>query len=73
MTPDALEAIRLADDTSYGVNASAWSRNLLARPEIGSMFNTIADAMFEITPVADPVRLRSEWINRLENWQVRYE
>lgn len=45
----------------------------LAKLEIDLMFNAIADAMPEITPVADPVRLRSGWINGIKNWQVRYE
>ncbi|WP_378742505.1 cytochrome P450 [Nocardia brasiliensis] len=45
----------------------------LARLEIDLMFNAIADAMPKITEVADPVRLRSGWINGIKNWQVRYE
>ncbi|MFI7000800.1 cytochrome P450 [Nocardia sp. NPDC050175] len=45
----------------------------LARLEIDLMFNAIADAMPKITQVADPVRLRSGWINGIKNWQVRYE
>lgn len=45
----------------------------LARLEIDLMFNAIADAMPEISQVADPVRLRSGWINGIKNWQVRYE
>lgn len=45
----------------------------LARVEIDLMFNAIADVMPKITQVADPVRLRSGWINGIKNWQVRYE
>lgn len=45
----------------------------LARLEIDLMFNAIADATPEISQVADPVRLRSGWINGIKNWQVRYE
>ncbi|WP_433683038.1 cytochrome P450 [Nocardia sp. CA-119907] len=45
----------------------------LARLEIDLMFNAIADAMPKISQVADPVRLRSGWINGIKNWQVRYE
>ncbi|WP_433759228.1 cytochrome P450 [Nocardia sp. CA-135398] len=45
----------------------------LARLEIDLMFNAIADVMPEISQVADPVRLRSGWINGIKNWQVRYE
>ncbi|MEV4235919.1 MULTISPECIES: cytochrome P450 [unclassified Nocardia] len=45
----------------------------LARLEIDLMFNAIADEMPEISQVADPVRLRSGWINGIKNWQVRYE
>ncbi|MFX0575634.1 cytochrome P450 [Nocardia nepalensis] len=45
----------------------------LARLEIDLMFNAIADVMPKISQVADPVRLRSGWINGIKNWQVRYE
>ncbi|WP_194818614.1 cytochrome P450 [Nocardia sp. XZ_19_385] len=45
----------------------------LARLEIDLMFNAIADAMPDITEVAEPVRLRSGWINGIKSWQVRYE
>ncbi|GAB2656749.1 cytochrome P450 [Nocardia goodfellowii] len=45
----------------------------LARMEIDLMFNAIADAMPDITEVAEPVRLRSGWINGIKSWQVRYE
>ncbi|WP_433525141.1 cytochrome P450 [Nocardia pseudovaccinii] len=45
----------------------------LARLEIDLMFNAIADVMPQISQVADPVRLRSGWINGIKNWQVRYE
>ncbi|WP_063045921.1 cytochrome P450 [Nocardia pseudovaccinii] len=45
----------------------------LARLEIDLMFNAIADVMPQISQIADPVRLRSGWINGIKNWQVRYE
>ncbi|MEU2124481.1 cytochrome P450 [Nocardia niwae] len=45
----------------------------LARLEIDLMFNAIADAMPDLREVADPVRLRSGWINGIKSWRVRYE
>ncbi|WP_280360842.1 cytochrome P450 [Nocardia wallacei] len=44
----------------------------LARLEIDLMFNAIADAMPNLRQVADPVRLRSGWINGVKHWQVAY-
>ncbi|MBF6170190.1 cytochrome P450 [Nocardia blacklockiae] len=44
----------------------------LARLEIDLMFNAIADAMPRLRQVADPVRLRSGWINGVKHWQVAY-
>ncbi|WP_067520810.1 cytochrome P450 [Nocardia uniformis] len=45
----------------------------LARLEIDLMFNAIADAMPNLTQIAEPQRLRSGWINGIKHWQVRYE
>ncbi|MEU2042378.1 cytochrome P450 [Nocardia niwae] len=45
----------------------------LARLEIDLMFNAIADAMPDLREVAEPVRLRSGWINGIKSWRVRYE
>ncbi|NEW50698.1 cytochrome P450 [Nocardia cyriacigeorgica] len=53
--------------THYCVGAN------LAKLEIDLMFNAIADAMPALRSLADPVRLRSGWINGIKNWQVRYE
>ncbi|MGV9675706.1 cytochrome P450 [Nocardia sp. NPDC003482] len=44
----------------------------LARLEIDLMFNAIADAMPDLTQVAEPERLRSGWINGIKHWRVRY-
>ncbi|WP_157534945.1 cytochrome P450 [Nocardia inohanensis] len=44
----------------------------LARLEIDLMFNAIADAMPDITQLAEPERLRNGWINGIKHWQVRY-
>ncbi|WP_040866670.1 cytochrome P450 [Nocardia exalbida] len=45
----------------------------LARLEIDLMFNAIADVMPDLRQVAEPVRLRSGWINGIKSWRVRYE
>ncbi|MGW5106063.1 cytochrome P450 [Nocardia sp. NPDC004123] len=45
----------------------------LARLEIDLMFNALADVMPRITEVAEPVRLRSGWLNGIKHWQVKYE
>ncbi|WP_159839746.1 cytochrome P450 [Nocardia sp. CY41] len=45
----------------------------LARLEIDLMFDAIADAMPDLREVAEPVRLRSGWINGIKSWRVRYE
>nr|WP_276514919.1 cytochrome P450 [Nocardia transvalensis] len=44
----------------------------LARLEIDLMFNAIADAMPNLSQVAEPQRLRSGWINGVKHWEVRY-
>ncbi|KAA0095896.1 cytochrome P450 [Mycolicibacterium sp. P1-18] len=44
----------------------------LARMTIDLMFNAIADAMPDITPLAKPERLRSGWLNGIKHWQVDY-
>ncbi|RMI28340.1 cytochrome P450 [Nocardia stercoris] len=44
----------------------------LARLEIELMFGALADAMPNLTQVAEPERLRSGWINGIKRWQVRY-
>ncbi|GAB3904985.1 hypothetical protein GCM10029964_099570 [Kibdelosporangium lantanae] len=44
----------------------------LARLEIDLIFNAIADHMPNITMAADPVRLRSGWLNGIKDFQVTY-
>jgi cholest-4-en-3-one 26-monooxygenase len=44
----------------------------LARMTIDLMFNAIADAMPDLTPLAKPERLRSGWLNGIKHWQVDY-
>ncbi|MGW6728555.1 cytochrome P450 [Nocardia sp. NPDC055029] len=44
----------------------------LARLEIGLIFDAIAEAMPNLTQVAEPQRLRSGWINGIKHWQVDY-
>lgn len=44
----------------------------LARMTIDLMFNAIADAMPDLTPLNDPERLRSGWLNGIKHWQVDY-
>jgi len=45
----------------------------LARMTIDLMFNAIADHMPGLTPVGDPERLRSPFINGIKHWQVDYQ
>jgi cholest-4-en-3-one 26-monooxygenase len=45
----------------------------LARLEIDLMFNAIADAMPNISQVAEPEHLRSGWLNGIKRWEVRFE
>jgi cholest-4-en-3-one 26-monooxygenase len=44
----------------------------LARMTIDVMFNAIADHIPDLTPVAEPERLRSSMINGIKHWQVDY-
>jgi cholest-4-en-3-one 26-monooxygenase len=44
----------------------------LARLEIDLIFNAIADHMPNITKAADPLRLRSGWLNGIKEFQVSY-
>lgn len=44
----------------------------LARLEIDLIFNAIADAMPNLTQIAEPERLRNGWINGIKHWQVSY-
>jgi cholest-4-en-3-one 26-monooxygenase len=44
----------------------------LARMTIDLMFNAIADAMPDLTPIEQPERLRSGWLNGIKHWQVDY-
>jgi cholest-4-en-3-one 26-monooxygenase len=55
-----------APGTHYCLGAS------LARLEIELIFNTIAEAMPDITKAGDPVRLRSGWINGIKRLPVTF-
>ena len=44
----------------------------LARTEINLMFNAIADHMPDLTPIGEPERLMSGWLNGIKHWQVDY-
>jgi cholest-4-en-3-one 26-monooxygenase len=44
----------------------------LARMTINLIFNAIADHMPDLTPVGEPERLRSGWLNGIKHWQVDY-
>jgi cholest-4-en-3-one 26-monooxygenase len=44
----------------------------LARMTINLIFNAVADHMPNITPIDEPVRLRSGWLNGIKHWQVDY-
>jgi len=44
----------------------------LARMTIDLMFNAIADAMPDLTPLGKPDRLRSGWLNGVKHWNVDY-
>jgi cholest-4-en-3-one 26-monooxygenase len=45
----------------------------LARMTIDLMFNAIADVLPDLTPISDPQRLRSPFINGIKHWQVDYQ
>ena len=44
----------------------------LARMTINLIFNAIADVMPDITPIGEPERLKSGWLNGIKHWQVDY-
>ncbi|GAA4291646.1 cytochrome P450 [Mycobacterium paraffinicum] len=44
----------------------------LARMTIDLMFNALADDLPDLTPLANPERLRSSFINGIKHWQVDY-
>ncbi len=44
----------------------------LARMTINLIFNAIADHMPDLTPISEPERLRSGWLNGIKHWQVDY-
>ena len=45
----------------------------LARMTVDLMANAIADHMPDLTPMGDPERLRSPFINGIKHWQVDYQ
>jgi cholest-4-en-3-one 26-monooxygenase len=44
----------------------------LAKMTINLIFNAVADAMPDITPIGEPERLMSGWLNGIKHWQVDY-
>lgn len=44
----------------------------LARMTINLIFNAVADHMPDLTPIGEPERLRSGWLNGIKHWQVDY-
>jgi cholest-4-en-3-one 26-monooxygenase len=44
----------------------------LAKMTINLMFNAIADHMPDLSPISDPERLKSGWLNGIKHWQVNY-
>ena len=44
----------------------------LARMTLNLIFNAIADVMPDITPIGEPERLKSGWLNGIKHWQVDY-
>lgn len=44
----------------------------LARMTIDLMFGALADAVPDLTALAEPERLRSGWLNGIKHWQVDY-
>ena len=44
----------------------------LARMTIDLIFNAIADQMPDLSPIGEPDRLRSGWLNGIKHWRVDY-
>ncbi|CAJ1495552.1 cytochrome P450 [[Mycobacterium] burgundiense] len=44
----------------------------LARMTVGLIFNAIADHMPDLTPLKEPERLKSGWLNGVKHWQVDF-
>ena len=44
----------------------------LAKMTIDLIFNAVADHMPDLTPISEPERLRSGWLNGIKHWQVDY-
>ncbi len=44
----------------------------LAKMTIDLIFNAVADHMPDLTPISEPERLRSGWLNGIRHWQVDY-
>jgi cholest-4-en-3-one 26-monooxygenase len=44
----------------------------LARMTINLIFNAVADHMPDLTPIGEPERLKSGWLNGIKHWQVDY-
>ena len=44
----------------------------LARMTINLIFNAVADHMPNLTPISEPERLRSGWLNGIKHWQGDY-
>jgi len=44
----------------------------LARMTINLIFNAVADHMPDLTPISEPERLRSGWLNGIKHWHVNY-
>ncbi|MCB9438948.1 MAG: cytochrome P450 [Mycolicibacterium sp.] len=44
----------------------------LARMTISLIFNAIADHMPDLTPIGEPERLMSGWLNGIKHWQIDY-
>jgi cholest-4-en-3-one 26-monooxygenase len=44
----------------------------LAKMTIDLIFNAVVDYMPDLTPISQPERLRSGWLNGIKHWQVDY-
>jgi cholest-4-en-3-one 26-monooxygenase len=44
----------------------------LARMTINLIFNAVADHMPDLSPISEPERLRSGWLNGIKHWEVDY-